>query len=68
MNKPAEIIVFSHLPGKIEKIEVDDFQIESDGEMRYVIAIDNSMTSCIIPWNRVKQINIKILNNESEEN
>lgn len=61
-----EIIVFSHLPGKVESIRCTEYKIMPiNGNMAYVEAISNGKTLSIIPWNRVKQINI--LNNESEE-
>ena len=61
----VKIQVFSHISGRVEIIDCEDYEIKSTCNATYVNAITKSTEIVIIPWNRVKQINI--LNNESEE-
>ncbi|GEM_PF-4543941 len=52
-----EIIVFSHISGKVETIYCDDYRIYT-GKVNVVVTINGGVECNVIPWNRVKQINI----------
>lgn len=62
-----EIIVFSHISGKVETITCEEYEIVSIGNTAYVKAINSGEVKHIIPFNRVKQINLNIRKNESED-
>jgi len=52
-----EIIVFSHISGEVETIYCDDYRIYT-GKVNVVVTINGGVECNVIPWNRVKQINI----------
>ncbi|AKA68509.1 hypothetical protein [Clostridium scatologenes] len=58
MDNKIEIVVFSHVSGKVEKISCEAYELNSNCNMNYVSAISNGNKIVIIPWNRIKQINI----------
>ena len=60
-----KITVFSHRQGQVEDITCDDYKIMSQNGCNHVAAYKGENEVTIIPWNRIKQINVK---NESEEN
>ncbi|NEZ76670.1 hypothetical protein EXM98_06160 [Clostridium botulinum] len=57
MNK-IEIIVFSHISGKVETIQCDSYKLYSNRSISCVNVFSDSNKIAVIPWNRVKQINI----------
>ena len=61
----VRITVFSHIQGRVEDITCDDYRIMGQDGCDHVAAFKGDNEITIIPWNRIKQINVK---NESEEN
>ena len=59
MDTKIEIIVFSHISGKVESIDCESYEIASNCNVSYVNVIRDNTKIAVIPWNRVKQINIK---------
>jgi hypothetical protein len=59
MDSKIEIVVFSHIPGKVESIECEGYKISSLCNAIHVNAYAKGVKIAVIPWNRVKQINIK---------
>lgn len=59
MQSKVEIIIFSHVLGKVETVVCDKYRIKSNISSTWVVALDkdDNITN-LIPWNRVKQINI----------
>ncbi|NFA43994.1 XRE family transcriptional regulator [Clostridium botulinum] len=55
-----EIVVFSHVNGRVETIACEEYEIISIGNTAYVKAINYGEVRHIIPFNRVKQINLDI--------
>ncbi|NFI52710.1 helix-turn-helix transcriptional regulator [Clostridium botulinum] len=55
-----EIVVFSHVNGRTESIMCEEYEITSIGNTAYVKAISYGEVRHIIPFNRVKQINLDI--------
>ncbi|WP_252237393.1 helix-turn-helix transcriptional regulator [Clostridium sp. ZBS17] len=55
-----EIVVFSHVNGRTESIMCEEYEITSIGNIAYVKAISYGEVRHIIPFNRVKQINLDI--------
>lgn len=59
MDSKIEIVVFSHISGKVENIHCDSYELCTTGNVCYAAAITKGVKVAVIPWNRVKQINIK---------
>lgn len=53
------IVKFSHIPGKIEKIECDNYTIVTKENIAYVIVVKDAMKIALIPWNRIKEIDMR---------
>ncbi|WP_158088205.1 hypothetical protein [Clostridium sporogenes] len=53
------IVKFSHIPGQIEKIECDNYTIVTKENIAYVMVIKDDMYIALIPWNRIKEINMR---------